>query len=120
MQLCCVIDGNKYSVSHAIKGLIVFLMVFLFAGAPVIDALHAHEHPCQTAILDGHSVAEAQVKCKICDHFAHHQPAVSMLVASVQLLRAEGKVTTLQTYYSDKLLGLSGLGWTNKGPPILV
>ena len=95
-------------------------MVFLFAGAPVLEALHAHEHPCHTTSHEGHSLSEARIKCKICDHLTHHQPVISVTAHSVELACPELTLITGRSQYVDLLLLHAGFRWTNKGPPSLV
>ena len=103
----------------AAKRFVTVLMVLLFAGAPVIDVLHHHDDSVST-VLKGENVTAHQVKCKICDHSTHHQPIPLLDIATMTLIHFEGNVHTINTPVNQKLLSLSGLGWSNKGPPTLV
>jgi hypothetical protein len=120
MQLCSVKHRKENIFSLVAKRLVVFLMLLLFAGAPVINMLHTHHDEHVTNTHHGDSVSEFHLKCEICDHFTQHQPTPLLDIATLSLIYFEGNVAVINGQVNQKLLSLSGLGWSNKGPPSLV
>lgn len=110
------------------KRLLAFFMLVIFVAAPVLQTLHSHsdadEHVSETShqqICDPHQqvIDVLHVQCKICDHFAHHQPLSSLDVHTHLLGRFEGTLSDVLPVFDARLLDLPGLSQTNKGPPVL-
>ncbi len=120
MQLCSVNHRKENIFPLVAKRLVVFLMLLVFTGAPVVNMLHTHHDDQVTNLHHGESISEFHVKCEICDHFTPHQPIPLVDIATLSLNYFEGDVTVINGPVNQRLLSLSGLGWSNKGPPSFV
>lgn len=119
MQFCCVKYTGENTFTFFVKRSIVLLMLFLFAGMPVVEMLHSHDDEPSSGIYSHEKVDVSHAKCQFCHHFAQHQPIPLISISSLSLLHFEVPALLVKPAPDQGLMSLPGVSWTNKGPPVL-
>jgi len=119
MQLCGVNNKPHFKIWNFFKGSLALLVLLFFIGAPLLEAFHEHDEHSVQQTHSGKSIEKIKTKCKVCEHLSHHHTTPFISPDSITLLHFEGKCTFINTFADQHWMALSGLSWSNKGPPAI-
>lgn len=127
MHLCCMKNKGIHISFLVLNKIVITLMVFIFAGMPLLEIFHAHETNSETELkivvknsFDANkrpSFQKHQPNCKFCHQLSHHQLTPLLSISSISLLYFTHSNLLISNNSVQKLIPLPGLSWTNKGPP---
>jgi hypothetical protein len=119
MQLCCVVKERKELFLLVANRLLLFLMVAVFSGMPILEMHHHHEEGLELR-PDGHDkLSTNHVKCNFCQLLTKHHPLPLIHITPVFLAHLEVAPLSFGAIAEEGLISLTIVGRINRGPPVL-
>ncbi|RQO71740.1 hypothetical protein DBR43_10850 [Pedobacter sp. KBW06] len=114
-----MVKGRKELFLLLAKRLLLFLMVAVFSGMPVLEMHHHHSEGLELR-PDGHDkLSTNHVKCNVCQLLNKHQPIPLIPITSVFLGDPDAARLRFEAIADEGLFSLPIVGRINRGPPAL-
>jgi len=114
-----VIKGRKELFLWVATRLLLFLMVAVFSGMPILEMHHHHDEGLELR-PDGHDkLSTNHIKCNFCQLLTKHHPIPLIAITSVFLAHLDIAQLTFEATAEKGLIRLPIVGRINRGPPVL-